>query len=485
LPVPALAEGTLLAIDPTAQVGSEATDTYAAGYRPKAYQSGSEWVVDLVLPLKRSAEVLGPITVTPVVTETYPCVPDNTIVTIDTAKAQWVANFHLRLTNACLDGTQSVSFQCAYAYKDENDVRVEGNQTFTIYFGVEGKKKPAAEPSTPAPSSPVSLPRLMLVGYQINPQEVVAGSEMTISVEIKNESAKRSAQNIKLSLKSEDATFLPIGGANAVYIAKLKPGASKTEEFRFSVKPDAEVKPSMLLVEIAYEDSSATAGTETATISIPVQQPIRLKLDEPQVYGEMVGQSFTVSMNLYNMGKSTLYNVLAELKGDFITPEGSYYGGNIESGGTKTVELMAVAKSMGGGADADQEGMNGADVQGKFEKGETKLAVAADSMIAVEPGYSVPGMSATVAYPVTLLLTYEDANGKQYTVEKEVTVNLMDESANPLPDEPTFDPEMPETPTANLTWLWVALGVLAVAGLVTFLVIRSKKRKRVIEDEIL
>ncbi|MPN27989.1 hypothetical protein SDC9_175423 [bioreactor metagenome] len=209
------------------------------------------------------------------------------------------------------------------------------------------------------------------------------------------------------------------------------------------------------------------------------------------------------------MGKSTLYNVYAELIGDNLTPDGSYYGGNIESGGTKTVELTGSAIYTGGSSGGEfpseepTEGDGGEepmpiDVM-PFEDGAVKqraaaqnaegefmaVAIAKDIGIVdggkiIDGGYNGGG---TLEYPAVIRITYEDAMGQSYTEEKNIVITLQDDTiVNPDPETPV-EP-VPE-PGPDLTWLYIVIGVLVAAGVVVFFIVRNRKKKRIIEDELL
>ncbi len=500
--VPVHADGDKLSIDATAQLGPLVTDTYANGYTPAAYKEGSVWKVNIVLPLKTAPFYpLENIIIKPQITDAFPCVPSNIMYVRATADGglPWMAPFAFTLKDTTADGVYPLTFECTYQYRDAENMPVSESQSFTIYFSVSGKKAPSSD-ATPAPQLPSTMPRLMLTGYTVTPENVMAGGEMTLEVTIANMSSKQAAQNIKLTLTSADATFLPKDGTNTAYISKLSAGKETTKTFTFNVKTDAAAAPSAISVEIVYNDSSGNAGTETASISIPVNQPIRLKIDEPQVYGSGVSQPFSISMNIYNMGKSTLYNVYAELIGDNLTPDGSFYGGNVESGGTKTIEITGSAVYTGGSSGgevpegetpegeepmpidilpAEDGAAKGRAVPSKAEGEFMDMGIIAKP-VPIDGGYSGGG---TLEYPAVVRITYEDAMGQSYTEEKNIVITLQDDTiVDPGIDEPV-EP-IPEA-GPDLTWLYITLGVLAVAGAVVFLVVRSRKKKRVIEDELL
>jgi hypothetical protein len=240
------------------------------------------------------------VVIKPQINESYPCVPSNAMSVRATVPGalSFLTPFIFTLKDTTTDGVYPITFDCTYQYNEtDTNLPMSGSQSFTIYFSVTGKKAPSSE-RTPAPQVPSTMPRLMLTGYTVTPEVVMAGGEMTLDITISNMSSKQAAHNIKLTLTSGDATFLPKDGTNTAFISKLSAGKETTKTFTFNVKPDAAAAPSAISVEIVYNDASGNPGTETASISIPVNQPIRIKIDEPQVYGSGVSQPFSISMNI-------------------------------------------------------------------------------------------------------------------------------------------------------------------------------------------
>ena len=105
---------------------------------------------------------------------------------------------------------------------------------------------------------------------------------------------------------------------------------------KLQVAPDAEAKPQLLAIKLSYEGTKNRSDfEETASVSIPVQQKARVRINDPVVYDDpWVGSNVSVGLTLYNLGKSTLYNCMVDVVGDGVTLEESYFGGNIAAGGT-------------------------------------------------------------------------------------------------------------------------------------------------------
>lgn len=491
---------------------------YGWGYIPQAYKSGENWYVNIPLALRWEGSGFSTekfkdvvVTVQPMLGSDSPLVPVTEIheVMLDSTLGLNPQYFNslgtsfdwMQLTDTCLDGNYSIDFLCSY---ELDGAFVE--QTFTIEFMVSGKLQPEAEPQ---PEGPKSMPRLMLTAYTISPEKVYAGGDMTLNLTITNVSSKRDARNIKITVDSA-GVFLPAGGTNVAFLSELEAEEEANLTFTFTVPKSVPAGPAPVTVSIAYEDREVNSASEVAEISVPVYQPIRLKIDEPRpTYTGMVGESFSVEMKLYNLGQSPLYNVMAEISGENIQPEGSYFGGTLEAGATKTVELSAIALDPGMNMGMEEPYM-GEDVYGGAEIYEEDILVDdgvyydesaaigseqvefAPLMAVMNDGmYYGDGMmgGGSVVYDVTITLSYEDVTGDSYT---EILTCQVEAMQMAYFDEPMYeDPYLPEEPMEeprSLTWLWITLGcvgVLGVAALVVALSIRARKRKKEIDNALL
>ena len=410
--------------------------TFGNGYMPSVNAGGT---MRIILPLFRdTSAVQSDIYITPAIaSDDIAFEPSNTIFGIQNSGAAWNAQFDIKAKASCYDGVYPLSFNASY----KNPDGTEGAQTFTMFARITGNPAPTPTPEpTVQPDSPVSLPKLMITGYTITPEDVIAGESMNITLTVKNMS-RRTAVNIELTLSSEGAVFLPKGGTNSTFIERLKGGKEETVSFDFDVKPDAEPAPCSITVDMKYEDTAVNQATASSVISIPVNQPIRVRLSDATAYGSTMDSPFTVSLNLVNMGKSTLYNVSGELSGEGLDQQTSYFGGTLAPGEQKQIELSAYAQSTS--SDAMQE----------FS------------------GY--------------VTVSYEDVNGKVFKEEKPFSVTMELYQDEPIIDDPAFNPEMPVEQGPNLWWLWVLIGALIAAGLIVFFVLRGKKRRKEIEDELL
>ncbi len=434
--------GNAMFIDESAKLGSGSNNSFVSGYMAEGRAGGS---VRVMLPLRGTGRnQLAKISVTPAISSDDAAFePSNAVYPLPSSKTlEWsgIAAFDLKIKSSCVDGVYPASFTASFIYDDDNDGSTPGlygSKNFTVFVRVTGNpaaKDPSASPGT------VSMPKLMVSEYTVTPENAMAGGDIKLDLTIKNMSEKRAAQNIEVVLTSEGGVFLPENGTNSTYISKLKAGDTASESFTFKVKPDAESAPASITVAMSYEDANVTAATASSVISIPVSQPIRVRISDPTTSGNMVSEPFSVSMTFINMGKSPLYNLAAEVTGDFYG-QTSYYGGTVEAGGQKSIDLTAYVNSP-----------------------------------TEEPMQEFSG---------TVELSYEDSASNVYKDSAPFVVSLQYYVEEPFIDEPVMEEEPPAAGGKLWLWIGIGVGVLVIAGVVVLLAVRNRKRRKEIEDELL
>ena len=149
-----------------------------------------------------------------------------------------------------------------------------------------------------------------------------------------------------------------------------------------------------------------------------------------------IGNEANVMFSIYNVGKTKLYNVNVKFEAASVSG-GDTFLGNIESGATGNVDAYLTAQSV-----TEDDGT------------------------------------------VKILITYEDEEGKQSSVEK--TMNLF--VSEPYYGEVMMDDmmlgEMEEESKGISGWMIGGIvAAAAIAGAAAFFVIRKKKRAKVQEAE--
>ncbi|NTV90728.1 MAG: LPXTG cell wall anchor domain-containing protein, partial [Clostridiales bacterium] len=311
-------------------------------------------------------------------------------------------------------------------YEDSKGTKFNASQYIGIYV------------ENVASSSTKTVPRIIVSNYSMDPVDIKAGSDFKLTASFLNTSKKMAVSNIKVSISSDDGTFTPVDSGNAFFIEYIGIKESVEKSLMLHAKADAEQKSYVLTVNFDYEDEQGNPYTSKETISVPVLQNPRLVTGDFSLPAEtMAGQPMQVYLDFYNMGKTTLNNLMIKAVGDF-TGEGlSYYVGNFGSGSSESFDVSIIPNNVG----------------------ELKGSV---------------------------VFTYEDATGKQQSVSKDFSVNVIEMQMDPGivdggnvmvgPDGLPIGTQ-PETGLKKYLWYGVA-GVVVIAGLVTFLIIRKKRKKR-------
>ncbi len=283
-----------------------------------------------------------------------------------------------------------------------------------------------------------SVPRLIIDNYSVNPEMVNAGQPFTLNLSILNTSKASTISNVKVTLNSDDGTFTTVN-SNSFYIDSIAPKGRVQKQVSFSSKSDAAPKQYMLSINYEYEDEKGTPFTTKDVVGVSLQQIPRLVVGDlnfpPEAY---LGSPMPINVSFYNMGKSTLYNLLVKLEGDFRVEGTSYYVGNFEPGKTDSFDGAVTAE---------------------------------------------------VAGPVNgfLVFSYEDADGNKQELKKEISFNALE-----MPMEAPIDGEgmIPPQETEKKIPLWAFIvggAVLLVIIIITVLVVRKKIKARkefMIDEEL-
>ncbi|MGI6152479.1 MAG: COG1361 S-layer family protein [Christensenellaceae bacterium] len=439
-------------------------------------------------------------------------------------EAIFLADYTLPLAGGRINGSYPVTITASYTSGG-----VDMTQSFTVYVKITDGIDPNATP-TPEPTPPsggdgtTSQPKVIVSNYTISPELVYAGELFTVNVHLKNTSQKTAVKNIAVTYTSETTDMLPGEGTNTAYIESI--GKDSMQDFTFSMeaRADAKAGPQKIDLSITYEDNKNNPYTATDVVTVQVCQRIRLEYDPPtfpaQVY---MGDSMSASLNLYNMGKNTLYNVSVVLDVPGIIPESSAFLGNMESGIAKTADIYAsvMMSSSGMGMDEFGEGeLSPEDMPAEMEMTEPE-AFAGGQPMAVAVSQAEPAPAGAVAiiggsdgptnvyteggdplpgdepedgasvdmpeevYPGPVegnfVVTYEDEYGDAYELTVPVSTELME---MPVYEE-MYPEDFEEEPSAGFPWWgWIVIAGAAVAVVVPLIVNsrRKKRRQELLED---
>lgn len=418
-------------------------------------------------------------------------------------------------------GTYPVTVTASYTLADGTAM----TQDFPVYViirtGIDPNATPTPEPTPPSGTGNTSQPKLIVSNYTISPNEVYAGEMFRVDVRLKNTSTKAAVKNIVVTYTSETTDMLPGEGTNSAYIDRIEKDQVGEFSFTMEARADAKAGPQKIDLAISYEDSSSNPLTGADVVTVQVRQRIRLEYDQPKFPAQVyMGDSMSTSLNLYNKGKNTLYNVTVLLEVPGITPESSVFLGNMESGAAKTADIYASvemsampepeiypdemdpsmmeengvvfedAQPMAANLDlvdmaavAEPAVIGGEDGPVSIEvEGGNEDMVPEEGMDLMEEGDMGGGV---MPGPISgrILVTYEDEYGDEYDLEIPVDTVLME-----MPTGDMYPPDemVPEEEAAGFPWWgWVIIAAAAVVVVVIIVTrVRKKRREKELREEL-
>ncbi|MDO5688708.1 MAG: hypothetical protein Q4G61_00485 [Tissierellia bacterium] len=289
-------------------------------------------------------------------------------------------------------------------------------------------------------------PKLIIDKYTLSPENPLAGEEFTMNLSFYNTNADKGVRNIKIYLTSDDAAvsatntqavsssvFTPVNSSNTFYIGYIAPWNTVQKAITLTTSSTLAAKNYQVTANFEYEDADGNEYTAKELIGIPIVQKSRLQTSEMTLPTEAyLGQPVDASIEFYNTGKDTLYNLMVKLDGDFDSSNKQYYVGNFQSGTSDSYQLDFTPKNPG-------------ENKGK------------------------------------IIFTYEDSTGAEQTMEKDFALVVQDGApVDPnMPPEGEMPPEMmdQQQPSLLSNPIVLAAAALVVAGLGIFFYKRHKKKK--------
>ncbi len=545
----------IISIDNNAKLPGE-TKRYSNGYDPT---DNKDRVMILKIPLTLDAgyKVWG-VKVSPVISDvsTYPFVVSNSTKSLkfDASTRRAYIEFKFKVDKDTTNGDYIIPFDIKYSYSNESENKSgDGTSSISVYCHVSHGKSPASTDDGGNDAgggggtvSDPDKPNIIIKECVPNPKEVLAGKEFTLELTLANTSKKAKASTINVSVKSEEGVILPSNGSVSQFIDSLAKDSETKLEYKLITRGDTTAKVQPLSINITYKDSDGNPLEASDSITIPIKQEIRIKLDEPQLGNPIYANEITeVSMNVYNMGKSTVNNVLATVEGTGFAPGASYFGGNLEPGQKITVSLEITPVMEGGdtdplleesvpddggdgvgivpeiknklmfgaplkltksdtpsedtGSEGDGTTVDSDDVDtGDESADDASIAADSEDTTLSEPS-SVPSDNTGDATGGDLvnqvlegspgmisgkiILTYEDDNGTQHKEEKTFS-GMISEQEPDIPEDPGINGEA-EDENALSWWVYLAIAVAAIIILIVVIVLvrKAKRRKAILEDE--
>lgn len=349
---------------------------------------------------------------------------------------RWV----LKTREDAVSGYTKLTFKVSY-----NEADGTTNETTLDYYvqvnGVDPKEKEEEE------KGKISTPRVIVTGFTTTPEEVYAGDTFELTLNIKNTSKTTAVSNMLFDIQGTQegtdanntyAAFLPTAGSSTIFVDKIAANGTKSISIEMKSKADLAQKPYVVTVNMEYEDSDANAFTETASVSVPIKQEAKVDVSTINLMPEAIeiGSEANAMFSIYNVGKTKLYNVSIKFEADSVSG-GDTFLGNLEPGATGNVDayVMGQAATMDDGI-------------------------------------------------VKILITYEDEEGKQATIEKTMTLYVNEPYYEEFDDSMIdMDMEMEETKSFPVWGIVLIAAAVVVAAVVAFVIIRKRKKAKKLAQE--
>ena len=350
------------------------------------------------------------------------------------------ASYSMAIRKNSYTGYYPIKYTITFRLSSEGDLHTEEG-TFYVHIVSKDKDDDLGEFN----ANDRTRARLIVDSFHTIPEEVYAGSDFELVLNMKNASTSVPASNILFNLESEkvsdSAVFTTETGTSSLVVDALNPGQTTEVRAKFTAKAGVDQRSYAITIKEKYDSPEFKNAEENITVDIPVKQYAKLSTSNIEVMPDnmSVGSESNVMFGINNTGKVVLYNVSVSFAADSIKPVDAYVG-NIKPGETGNVDTML-----------------------------TGIAPTADDGT------------------IKLTITYEDENGiAAEPVEKELTLMVTEET--PMDDELPMDTEMDgadmeaEPAVFDRYKLWV-VGGAAVLVIAAAAVIRIRKKRRAAKEE--
>lgn len=272
-------------------------------------------------------------------------------------------------------------------------------------------------------------PRLMIEDFQVEKEgggELLPGDEVTLRILLKNMQPGLKAKNIAITCQAEDNAVIPL--VNSSYYIDSIP-AWNEEEWVFPAKIPETAVPGLHAVSFSwdYQDPQGNTYNGSQIFYLELEQELRLEYDDLIYTNRMIqGEVLDFSLNIMNLGKGSINNVLLQTKITGLSEGISSLVGTIEPGQSNKGTLSVYIKP-------DQE---------------------------------------VKAYDGTILLSYEDERGRSYSQELPVKLEVQ-KKVEFTPSEKT---EQQAEAAFPYTWV-IGLGSIILILLIIVIVQAVRIRK--------
>lgn len=208
--------------------------------------------------------------------------------------------------------------------------------------------------SVPEEAITTGIPKVILERSSTVPGSVEVGMPFILELTIKNTSHLLSVNSVKISLSSEKEVFVSLSGSNTAYIDTLSPGQSKTIKLEFISQNSISPGTYLLNIRLDYDAINANeimSSTQNESVSVSVTQ--KPKVDYSQIVAtppnqSTVGQEVNLMGAIYNVGKTTISNVLVKISCDNdVLSQNEQFVGNVLPGNSGNIDVYLTTQKEG------------------------------------------------------------------------------------------------------------------------------------------
>lgn len=309
---------------------------------------------------------------------------------------------------------------------DDDDDDDTGSSSSSSYSGYSGSSSSSSS-SDDDESTP---PKLIIEGFDTDPEKVMAGSSFKMKIHVKNSSDKTNVCNGKFLIGDESGNFLPVSGSNAVFVDKIEAGKTGDLEIELKTTADLPQKNYRLMIKGDFDDSKGNNFSASESVYLTVYQEVKMNVTDVTLTPESIGigSSGSLVFTINNQGSAGVYNISVSTADEAVAAVESYVG-NIAANSSAYATLEVTGK------------------QDNSDKGTIKVKI-----------------------------NYEDSEGNKGELEQDVPCLVGVDAAgyDDYEDYEEFeDDEDEEIPW----WVWLIIGLVAAAIIIVVIVIVVKKRK--------
>ena len=306
-----------------------------------------------------------------------------------------------------------VTLTITVSYKgfDDKEYKIEKN-IYVTNIAIKEKSGDKKEEEEKKDEIKLPKPKVIVSSYGISPRDITAGDEFTFTFNLKNTSREKAIRNIKFTIGSKDGCFIITKGSNTFFVEKMGVQETIYRQIDLKAKQDLLSNSYEVHISISYEDYDGVEYTSDESVNIPVTEYSKVSINSANVEDAYVGTNTNLSFQYANLGKATVSNLIATVRGDFEPVQEETYIGNVQAGNSDYYDIEVKPT---------KEGQNFG----------------------------------------TLVLSYEDSSGKRLEVTRAFDANAYPEETLNPDDMMTDDGmDMPEEEVIHFeTWQIVLAGI--------------------------